>query len=152
MTTAEFWDLFNTDPAVNNEAATSGGTRRFDGWYPKLFYKNIYDEVDLGADKFDAIVTDVHTDFPDVISGDPGTVLHQGGVHFLLIAIERENERKAIYGGPVLSYYEFDTGENIERRTNEAWQEQLLRTSISPESWTGGYLVPSGAPVQNPYE
>ena len=126
------------------EGVTSGGERRYDGWYPKLFYKTIYDEVDLGADKFDALVTDVHTDFPDVISGDPGTILHEGvgGVNLLMIAVERENGRKAIYAGPVLSYYEFYKEGSMERRTDLEWQEILRFQPPPPESWTQDYLVP----------
>ncbi|MEZ5325113.1 MAG: DUF3160 domain-containing protein [Verrucomicrobiales bacterium] len=136
------------------EGATSGGERRYDGWYPKLFYKTIYDEVDLGADKFDALVTDVHTDFPDDLSGDPGTILHEGvgGVNLLMIAVDRENGRKAVYAGPVLSYYEFYNTGSLERRTDEEWQEILHQESVQPESWTRDYLVPSGTAIPYPWD
>ncbi|MGK0187110.1 MAG: hypothetical protein ACI9R3_002896 [Verrucomicrobiales bacterium] len=135
-------------------AATSGGQRRYDGWYPRMFYKTIYDEVDLGADKFDALVTDVHTDFPDQISGDPGTILHEGvgGVNLLMIAIERENGRKVVYAGPVLSYYEFYEEGSMERRTDQYWQNHLRDSPTAPEPWTEGYLVPSDKSGQFPFQ
>ncbi|MEM7387073.1 MAG: DUF3160 domain-containing protein, partial [Verrucomicrobiota bacterium] len=135
---------------------TSGGDRRYDGWYSGLYRRKLDDALNNGSAKWPALVTDVHTDFPDAISGDPGTILHEavGGVPFLLIALEREGGRKAVYGGPVLSYYEFDLGQPMKRLNDEEWQSMLKYDGHVPKnsSWTGSYLVPAegGLPVPQP--
>ncbi len=131
----------------------SGGERRYDGWYPELFYQRLEDVADNAAGEFDALVTDVHTDFPDAISDDPGTILHEavGGIPFMLVAVEREDGRRAVYGGPVLSHYEFDTGPELIRLTDEAWRDRLFQGEIPvPHDWTRDYLVPAEGGIPLP--
>ena len=63
-------------------------SRTYSGWYPALFYRpgSLGAGVDRfpllgddeGSDYWDPLVTDVHTDLPDDIVGDPGSILHQG--------------------------------------------------------------------------
>ncbi len=131
---------------------SSGGERRYDGWYPALFYQAYDDTLGEGSANPDGLVTDVHTDYPDAISGDPGTILHQavGRVPLLLIAVEREHGRRAVYGGPVLSHYEFDTGNKLERLTDEDWQHWMENAKWGfgdalpdPGPWTEDYFVPA---------
>jgi len=89
-------------------------------------------------------VTDVHTDPPDPILGDPGAVIHEGigDVHMLLIAVDNGADRM-VYAGPVLSHYEFEQPANT-RMTDAQWKSNL-RGGQKPSSpdWTRSYLVPS---------
>jgi len=125
----------------------------YTGWYPGLFYANVFwgwgwdsDEfADLaGCNMVDRLVTDVHTDAPDDIVCDPGAVLHEGvgSVHLLMIAIDNGPDRM-VYAGPVFSHYEFEVpGAN--RLTDEDWQAMLDAGQEPPApEWTQSYLVPS---------
>ena len=121
--------------------------RQFSGWYPKLFYRNVFDgQGDLagqGSDKWDALVTDVHTDTFDLLTGDPGAVIHEGvgNVHMMLIAVDNGPDRM-IYAGPVLSHYEFEMPLNV-RKTDEEWKAQLSAGNAPPHpEWTHDWLVP----------
>lgn len=132
------------------------GKRTYTGWYPRLFYKpgneyvpptpnNNQDTGDeKGSDYWDALVTTVHTDPPDDVVGDPGSILHEavGNVQFMLIAVDCGPGDLAVYGAPVLSHYEFEQGP-VTRMTDAEWKSQLTNNSIpaAPE-WTKGYLVP----------
>src|SRR5262249_2205255 len=80
------------------------GMVMYNGWYPKLFYKGTDD-----SGKSDALVADVHTDVPAPPLGDPGCVLTQGigNIDLLLVAIDNGKDR-IVYGGPLLSHYEFE--------------------------------------------
>ena len=115
----------------------SGGPR-YNGWYPKLFYKEAKD-----CGKYDAIVADVHTDVPDDNVGDPGCVLHQGvgGVDVMLIAIDNGKDR-TVYAGPTLSHYEFEMP-GTTRKSDAEWKVGLIEGKAPPRpEWTKGYLVP----------
>jgi hypothetical protein len=115
----------------------SGGPR-YNGWYFGLFYKGPTD-----ADKWDALVADVHTDVPDPNVGDPGCVLTQGvgNVDFLLIAIDNGKDRM-VYGGPVLSHYEFEMP-GVGRKSDSEWRKEIRDGKLPPRpSWTKTYLVP----------
>jgi hypothetical protein len=98
------------------------GRRTYTGWYPNLFYQpgseyvpptpdyNEDSGAEKGSDYWDALVTTVHTDSPDAIVGDPGSILHEavGNVQFMLIAVDNGPGDLAAYGAPVLSHYEFE--------------------------------------------
>ncbi|MDM8552725.1 DUF3160 domain-containing protein [Desulfobacterales bacterium HSG2] len=119
---------------------TGGGCEplQYSGWYPELFYKERAD-----SDTWDAIVADVHTDFPDILSGDPGCILHQGvgNVHLMMIAVDNGDDRM-VYAGPVLSHYEFETQIDT-RKSDSEWQEDIRNGNLPPHpEWTESYLVP----------
>jgi hypothetical protein len=124
-----------------------GGIRTYSGWYPGLYYKNFRfqdSQLDDPSDKWDALITDVHTDPPAALVGDPGGVLHQavGNVHLLMLAVDCGPGDMAVYAGPVLSHYEFETAPDV-RQTDSGWKAQL-RGGILPSQpeWTRSYLVP----------
>ncbi len=121
------------------------GVRKYTGWYPKLFYQNCTKFSDYeGSDEFDALVTDVHTDVADDISGDPGCILHEGVgyVQFMLIVVDCDTDRM-VYGGPVLSHYEFTTPVDI-RKTDAEWQTMVKnKNTPPPPDWTRSFLVPN---------
>jgi hypothetical protein len=119
---------------------------RYDGWYPKLFYRGESD-----CDKWDALVTDIHTAVPDPVLGNAGSVLHQGigNVERLMIAVEN-GEDKMVYAGPVFSHYEFEMlgvlrKSDYEWRkdiTASKWQTDSTRVTLPPRpDWTKSYLV-----------
>lgn len=119
------------------------GSRQYNGWYPGLFYRNAFAgyafHEEAGCDMWDALVTDVHTDVPDTIVGDPGAVIHEavGDVNLLMIAVDNGPDR-VMYGGPVFSHYEFEKPADT-RLTDEDWKA----TSPPPlPDWTHNYLVP----------
>ncbi|MCP5524865.1 MAG: DUF3160 domain-containing protein [Verrucomicrobiales bacterium] len=138
------------------------GNLIFDGWYPGLFYRSnegmdprwtwamggsesrpVHD-----ADLDDRLVADVHTDTPDDICGDPGSVLHEGigPVYLLLMAVDNGPDRM-ICAGPVFSHFEFLTP-NAVRLTDAEWKGQL-NAGLRPlhPTWTQEYLVPENSPT-----
>ena len=126
------------------------GARHYNGWYPLLFYRNVfgaaepYFDLDQGSAMWDALVTDVNTDAPDYDVGDPGAVLHEGvgNVHLLLIAIDNGPDRM-VYAGPVFSHYEFEEP-TATRLTDDQWKTMLTNGQKPPSpDWTQSYLVPS---------
>jgi len=122
--------------------------RTFNGWYPGLFYRNVYHGnpfgVGEGSDAWDPLVTDVFTAAPDFQVGAPGSVLHEGvgNVHLLMIVVDSGPDRM-VYAGPVLSHYQFEAPANI-RRSDSEWKS-TLQTGVKPPSpeWTESYLVPT---------
>jgi len=145
----------------------TGGTnyarvRDYSGWYPQLFYRNIFGwtsfwgpyffPLEYGATKFDATVADVHTDPRDEYTGDPGSVLHQGvgKVHLLFVAVDSGTNR-TLYAGPVLSQYEFEMPVRYEsgvaypeRKTDTEWKDDMVNGRAPPHAeWTKTFLVPS---------
>jgi hypothetical protein len=165
----------------------------YDGWYPKLFYHPFAQpaparlginesqspaanegrfQFSAGALKWDALVTDVHTDVPcsDCDIPDPGSVLHQavGNVHLLMIAINNGSDR-CVYAGPVLSHYEFEILGSPKRMSDPEWKDAWTKAGFGPwrynrsgvgdwsgipqqPDWTEGYLAPLArtAPTPNP--
>jgi hypothetical protein len=123
---------------------------RYSGWYPALFYRSCffpgntdadrYFHQTQGCDRADFIVTDVHT---APTPPEPGYVLHQGvgQVNFILVAVDCGSERPVVYGGPVLSHYEYPT-EGVKRLSDGEWTS-LYYTIDRPEPppWTDEYLV-----------
>jgi hypothetical protein len=125
------------------------GYPQYSGWYPNLFYSNIFNKDEFvygrthGAGKWVALVTDVHTDTPDVWSGDPGCVLHEavGNVHLLLVAVDNGADRM-VYAGPVLSHYEFEMPAGV-RKTDTEWKDDVKSGRLPPHpEWTQPFLVP----------
>jgi hypothetical protein len=115
------------------------------GWYPQLFSRD-------DAQKWTALVTDVHTDPPDPIVADPGCVLHQGvgNVDLLVVAIDNGSDH-VVYAGPVFSHFEFQTSAGV-RLTNGDWQAQL-REGQAPEQneWAKTYSIPGINPAASKY-
>jgi hypothetical protein len=133
------------------------GARTYTGWYPALFYQPGKDIVPLdpasgiqvsgdneGSDYWDALVTDVHTDPPDQLTPDPGSILHEGigNVQMLWIAVDCGPDDRAVYAGPVLSHYEFELGPTT-RLTDAEWKDRVRAGLLPPQpEWTRSYLVP----------
>jgi hypothetical protein len=134
------------------------GARTYTGWYPALFYKPGSEYIppqyippdqattgdNEGSDYWDALVTDVHTDPPDILTPDPGSILHQGvgNVQLLMIAVDCGPGDVAVYAGPVLSHYEFELGPTT-RMTDSQWKTEVRAGNLPPQpEWTRGYLVP----------
>jgi hypothetical protein len=126
------------------------GYRTYGGWYPGLFYQNVLAPPangsmppGKGCDVWDALATDVHTDVPAEVVGDPGSVLHEavGNVWMLIVAIDNGPDRM-IYAGPVLSQYEFE--EPADKRLTDAEWQTMIRNGQTPPapSWVNSYLVP----------
>jgi hypothetical protein len=136
--------------------------RKYDGWYPQLFYRGVQFErmsesdfqENYGANAGDRIVTDVHTDLPAPAIGDEGSVLHEGigPANLLMIAVESGPDR-AVYAGPVLSHFEFEVTGEPKRLSDTDWEGfygGFVMEPIDPNriqgrnapSWTRSYLVP----------
>jgi hypothetical protein len=123
------------------------GTTRYNGWYPKLFYKGPKD-----SGKWDATVADVHTDVPAPLLRDPGCVLTQGvgNVDLLLIAIDNGKDRM-VYAGPLMSHYEFEMP-GMTRKADSEWRKDINAGKLPPRpEWTKGYLVPGLNPFAGQY-
>ena len=143
---------------IENMTFYSGHVRRYNGWYPSLYYVNVRTSVSFAlsqSDQWDALVTDVHTDPQDAGVGDPGSILHEGvgNIHLLMVAVDWGAGDACVYAGPVLSHYEFGLGPTT-RKTDEQWKADI-RASLLPQQpvWTRGYLVPSvdpQAPILRP--
>jgi hypothetical protein len=131
------------------------GERTYGGWYPQLFYQpgseyvppNFDSQVsgdNQGSDFWDALVTTVHTDSPNLLVGDPGSILNEGigNVQLLMIAVDSGPGDLAVYAGPVLSHYEFETGPTT-RLTDDQWKAEVTNDTLPPApDWTQSYLVP----------
>ena len=129
------------------------GARTYSGWYPGLFYMNARarHSVEYSCDRWDPLVTDVHTDVPAPVVNDPGSVLHEGvgNIHLLMIAVDCGPGDAAVYAGPVLSHYEFELGPAT-RETDSQWRTDASTSNLPPQpDWTRGYLVPG--PYTVPY-
>ncbi|HET7544101.1 MAG TPA: DUF3160 domain-containing protein [Polyangiaceae bacterium] len=104
------------------------GPPRYDGWYTRLFYGG-------RPEAWKPVVSDVHT--------DPTTerVLQEGvgDANFIVIAVDNQQDR-AVYVGPVYSYYEF-THELSDRLTDEQWRNAIERQKLPerPEWWTQAF-------------
>jgi hypothetical protein len=149
----------------------SGGVRKYDGWYPGLFYHAIhfatlawgdqseaFFQENFGVDAGDQIVADVHTDVPDPFlePPDPGSVLHEavGPVNLLMMAMDNGIDR-FVCAGPVLSHYELEVIGDPRRISDEEWQSIIswnsfpddltpsLVEGLAPPAWTQSYLVPA---------
>jgi hypothetical protein len=122
------------------------GAKTYSGWYPALFYRNsrAAHPTAYSCDRWDALVTDVHTDPAEPHVSDPGSILHEavGNVHLLMMAVDCADGDAIVYAGPVLSHYEFELGPN-ERQTDEQWRSDVRTSNLPPQpDWTRSYLVP----------
>jgi hypothetical protein len=123
------------------------GIRNFSGWYPALCYSNAraaYGGWYSSSDIWDALVTDVHTDPPEPLVGDPGCILHEGvgAVQLLMVAVNWGPGDAAVYAGPVMSHYEFELGPTT-RDTDSQWKSDLRAGNAPPTpDWTRSYWVP----------
>ena len=147
-----------------------GGPLKYGGWYPQLFYRTIYwtgdreFHLNYGAAAFDALVADVHTDVPNDMPPDPGSVLHEavGRVNLLMLAVDNGADR-FVCAGPVLSHYELEVIGAPRRLSDEEWRGRgvsgndpraILNNNYpsdvpasriegtKPPVWTQSYLVP----------
>jgi RNA polymerase sigma factor (sigma-70 family) len=126
----------------------SGGPT-YSGWYFGMFYKGHTD-----ADKWDALVADVHSDTPDPMFGDPGCVLTQGvgNVDLMMIAVDNGKD-KMVYAGPVLSHYEFEMGPGLVRKSDSEWRKEINAGKLPPRpEWTRSYFVPGENPDAKKYK
>jgi Protein of unknown function (DUF3160) len=108
------------------------GPPRYDGWYVRLFYGG-------GAEVWKPTVTDVHTD------PTSSTVLQAGvgDANFMLLAVDNQKDR-AVYVGPVYSYYEFVRGAS-DRMTDEQWSAAIAAGTLParPAWWTSAFPAKS---------
>src|SRR5205823_5278574 len=127
------------------------GAPPISGWYPNLFVERFDEPGKDDAQRWVALVTDVHTDPPFPPVNDPGCVLHQavGNVDALLIAIDNGKDRM-VYAGPVFSHYEFETP-NAVRRTDGEWHDRLRGGRVPRPEWTSGFVVPGFNPEAKNY-
>ena len=128
------------------------GARTYSGWYPQLFYtslpSNFQGPFPSGhpSDAWDPLVADVHTDFPDHVHGDPGTILLEGvgNVAMMLVAIDCEDADSRVFAGPTYTHYEFTSGEGeIKRMTDAEWKVKVKANNVplQPE-WTQDFFIP----------
>jgi hypothetical protein len=155
---------FDTNEIIFLESTMEGiyapyfGVPMYTGWYPGLFYENVYQDSNQfnqteGCDRWDALVADIDTDLPDDVTGDPGADIHDavGNVNLLMIAVDNGTNRM-VYAGPVLSHYEFQEPVGT-RLTDGQWQTILQGPPVPlPDEWTSGYLIPGGFVYPPPTE
>ncbi len=116
------------------------GPRKYNGWYPGLFYAGRPD-----SDKRDVLVADVQTTMPQEEFPYSGHTYHQavGDINLLVIAIENGEDR-VIYLGPTLSHYDFFESA-ASRLSDSEWEERLgsEQAQASP-SRTEAYMYRRG--------
>jgi hypothetical protein len=105
----------------------------YDGWYPQLFYAG-----PERSDEADPTVAPIHTNLDPKLG--PVAVLYAatGQVRPMVVAVDSGDDR-AVYVGPVGSYYEF-----IEPLgtvwTDEMWEQRLRQDPPSPPGWWRPYV------------
>ena len=104
------------------------GGPHYDGWYVRLIYGG-------NPARWKPTVSDVHTD------PTSGQVLQEGvgDANFLLLAVDNQKDR-AVYAGPVYSYYEFTHGAS-DRLTDEQWGEAIEKNALPerPAWWISAF-------------
>lgn len=136
---------FIRDTVETFSSASCDGFRYYTGWFPNLYFKTPFSSpYNHPSAIWKPVVADVHTDSEDDCSGDPGGILHEGTGHsqFMLVAVKNADGTSCVYGGPVLSHYEFL--EPLGTRLNDgAWEARVVRGEVpDPEEWKLNYLVP----------
>ena len=127
-------ELVHMDPGCGDPSYT--------GWYPDLFFGG----TDLHKD-FEPTIADVHTDANDTLAcGQPCAnspqVLHVGtGLIHLMVFTANSCEGPRAYVGPVTSYYEHRTVNELVRLTDSEWKERLLGdTPPTRPAWTSSFV------------
>ena len=130
-------ETFNADSCI--------GIRQYTGWFPHLYFQPCFS---LGqehpAAQFNPVVVDVHTDSENICYGNPGAILHEGvgRAQLMIMAIKHPDGTSCVYGGPVMSHYEFLESRDT-RRNNDQWIEMLGQNTEPPfEDWQLEFLVP----------
>jgi len=132
---------------VEDEGEIYGGDRQYSGWFPNLYYLSSLEQA--GAEhpsvKWNPVVADVHTDSIDILcTGDPGGVLHEGVgyTQFILVAVRHGDGSSCVFGGPVMSHYEFVTDRDT-RLNDDEWEQRLeANQHPEPADWKRSFLVP----------
>jgi hypothetical protein len=122
-------DFFKT--LIRSAGCVAG---QWDGWYCQLFY-NAFDDAWWAP-----TIADVHTD------PDSQTCLQVGvgDANFLVIAVDNDKDR-AVYVGPVYSYYEFAHPVS-DRLTDERWQQMIQNGRLPPRpEWISSFQAPTRA-------
>jgi hypothetical protein len=115
-----------------DQRGEGSGPPRYDGWYCDLFYRP------ADAIKWDPVIADVHTD------PESGKCLEVGvgDVTLGVIAIDNEKDR-AVYVGPLYSYYEFRHPVE-DRLTDQQWQEMISAGKVPPRpKWVDAFQAPA---------
>jgi len=104
------------------------GPPEYDGWYTRLIYGG-------SPESWKPVVTDVHTE------PTTGRVLQEGvgDANYLVLAVDNQKNR-AVYVGPVYSYYEF-THEASDRLTDEQWRTAIEQQALPerPSWWKSAF-------------
>jgi len=123
---------------------SGGDTRYFNGWYPRLYWNSHWGRQDfeygLPIDQSSAfaqpVVADVHTDLDTYSALEVAT-----GVQGLMVVAIDHDDRTALYGGPVSSFYSFHAPMD-ERMTDEQWIREIISGDIpSRPGFSAGYWV-----------
>jgi len=121
--------------------------RLYNGWFPNLYFKGLrlQEWAEHPSSLWKPVVVDVHTDALDpVCAGDPGAILNEGigRVKFMLTAVKHADGTSCVYGGPVMSHYEFTTPLGI-RLSNDDWKSKFYNQSEPPfNPWKYDYMAP----------
>jgi len=127
---------------------------QFSGWYPGLFYMTVRAKLSgvySASDMWDPVVTDVHTDPEDIMTGDPGSILHEGvgNPAMAIVSVNWAPGDACVYAGPVFTHYEFELGPTT-RKTDSQWKLDLRAGKAPPiPDWTRSYQVPGN--ITYPY-
>ena len=120
---------------------TGGGCGpAYNGWYTRLFYKDIFKDFDGFLNK-NNVVADIHTIPTDCAGNTVGWIQHvgTGPVNLGVWVTKMTNGQLTAFVGPVLSYYEY-TSSNFERLTDTEWDSTYLNLSLRPD-WVNIYLA-----------
>ena len=125
-----------------------GSGDEFDGWYPKLFYRDPeYSDENFmpfkGLMGSDNIVADIHTVPTDCDANPLGWVIHvgTGDINLAVVITENNNNELTAFVGPVMSYYEYTTT-NFLRLNDDEWASTYLQQALRPD-WVNLYLADS---------
>ena len=100
----------------------------------------MHDVEDIRSLDWGPTIADVHTD-PKSRSVLEAAV---GDVNLGVIAIDNRGDR-AVYVGPLFSYYEFRHAAE-DRLTDERWQAMLVQDHVpAPPEWTKDFQAPAEA-------
>ena len=125
--------------------ATGQSGVAYDGWYPNLFYDDIFrgEWGYEGLMESDHIVADIHTTPTNCGGGYIGAISHVGTGNINLGVFITENHlgEPTAFVGPVMSYYEYRTT-NFLRLTDDEWASTYLQAALRPE-WVNIYLADS---------